>query len=70
MKKVLIALIFGYTILSVPFSVFTASAEVSTISALELQQTFLRDPTTTEDQYLNKTIQLTGIVTESSSSLK
>ena len=63
MKKILAVLIIGYIILSVPFFAFGADGEVITITALELHQAFISNPTATEEQYLNKTIQLTGIVT-------
>ena len=63
MKKILVALIFGYTILSMSFSVLAATEEMITITALELHQAFINNPAETEEQYLNKTVQLTGIVT-------
>ena len=60
MKRVLLAFFLGFTLLVVCSTISADSQEV--ISAYDLYQAYNANPEATRQQYLNKTIQIKGVV--------
>ena len=60
MRKVPPALLLGFTLLVICFTISDASQEV--ISAYDLRQAYNANSEVTRQQYLNKTIQIKGVV--------